>query len=187
MAEGPIREGSLVVPGHRLFSSEDHKAGNGTYVGGEHILAAVVGVVKLEGNTVHVTRDIGSEAAVPQPGDTVTCKVTRITPLSAHMDILCVGDRPLSTSFPGVIRQQDVRAVGDPAEILKSFRPGDIVRAEVLSLGDARSFYLSTAKNELGVIYAQSEAGYTMVAVSWQEMQCPKTKAREFRKVAKVL
>ena len=26
------------------------------------------------------------------------------------------------------------------------FRPGDVVRAEVISLGDARSYYLSTAK-----------------------------------------
>lgn len=33
----------------------------------------------------------------------------------------------------------------------KSFRPGDIVRARVISLGDARQYYLSTAENELGV------------------------------------
>lgn len=30
--------------------------------------------------------------------------------------------------------------------IYDCFRPGDVVRAEVLSLGDARSYYLSTAK-----------------------------------------
>lgn len=28
-----------------------------------------------------------------------------------------------------------------------------------LSLGDARSYYLTTAANELGVVYAKSEAG----------------------------
>jgi exosome complex RNA-binding protein Csl4 len=39
------------------------------------------------------------------------------------------------------------------------FRPGDIVRAEILSLGDQRSYYLTTAKNELGVVYAKSVAG----------------------------
>lgn len=44
-------------------------------------------------------------------------------------------------------------------EIYSSFRPGDIDIAEVLSLGDARSYYLSTAKNELGVVYAKSVAG----------------------------
>lgn len=39
------------------------------------------------------------------------------------------------------------------------FRPGDIVCAAVISLGDARSYYLSTAQNELGVVYARSIAG----------------------------
>lgn len=39
------------------------------------------------------------------------------------------------------------------------FRPGDIVLAEVLSLGDARSYFLTTAKNELGVVHAKSLAG----------------------------
>jgi exosome complex RNA-binding protein Csl4 len=39
------------------------------------------------------------------------------------------------------------------------FRPGDIVLADVLSLGDARSYFLSTAKNELGVVHAKSLAG----------------------------
>ena len=39
------------------------------------------------------------------------------------------------------------------------FRPGDVVRAKVVSLGDARSYFLSTAEKELGVVYAKSVAG----------------------------
>jgi len=39
------------------------------------------------------------------------------------------------------------------------FRPGDVVRAKVLSLGDARSYYLTTADNSLGVVHAKSLAG----------------------------
>ncbi|KAL0927673.1 hypothetical protein M5K25_001871 [Dendrobium thyrsiflorum] len=55
--------------------------------------------------------------------------------------------------------QQDVRATEiDKVDMYQSFRPGDIVKAEVLSLGDARAYYLSTAKNELGVVSAQSIA-----------------------------
>lgn len=41
----------------------------------------------------------------------------------------------------------------------KSFRPGDVVRAEVLSLGDTRNYLLATTKNELGVVFAESVAG----------------------------
>ena len=67
---------------------------------------------------------------------------------------------------PHLCRSQDVRAVDmDKVEIYKSFRPGDIVKAEVISLGDQRSYYLSTAKNEYGVLFAKSVAG-TMVTAA---------------------
>ena len=59
------------------------------------------------------------------------------------------------------------------------------VAAEQISLGDARSYYLSTAKNEHGVVYAQSVAGVPMTPISWNQMLCPKTRAVEYRKVAK--
>jgi len=55
-----------------------------------------------------------------------------------------------------------------------------------ISLGDKSSYYLSTAKNEYGVIFATSVAGATMVPISWDSMQCPKTKMVEQRKVAKI-
>ncbi|XP_059755090.1 exosome complex component CSL4 isoform X2 [Balaenoptera ricei] len=72
-------------------------------------------------------------------------------------------------------------------EIYKSFHPGDIVLAKVISLGDAQSNYLlTTAENELGVVVAHSESGVQMVPISWCEMQCPKTHTKEFRKVARV-
>ena len=35
-----------------------------------------------------------------------------------------------------------------------------------LSLGDARSYYVTTARNDLGVIFATSEAG------EWQYQRC---------------
>jgi exosome complex component CSL4 len=86
-----------------------------------------------------------------------------------------------------LFRQQDVRSTEiDKVDMHTSFRSGDIIRAEVLSLGDARAYYLSTAKNELGVVSATSDAGVAMVPINWQEMQCPVTLQKEFRKVAKV-
>ena len=55
---------------------------------------------------------------------------------------------------------QDIRATEkDKVQVYRSFRPADVVLAEVISLGDARSYLLSTARNELGVIFAESEAG----------------------------
>ena len=125
---------------------------------------------------------------VPAPGDTVTARVVRLTPRLAAADILCVGERPCAQRYSGVIRLQDVRATEiDGVRLPESFRPGDLVRAEVLSLGDARSYFLTTAKNELGVVHAKSlAAGQPMTALSWQEMQCPVTGSIERRKVARV-
>ncbi|KAL6068186.1 Exosome complex component CSL4, partial [Balamuthia mandrillaris] len=118
----------------------------------------------------------------------VSATVIRVNPRFASVDILCVGSKALKETFRGIIRTQDVRATEvDKVEIYKSFRPGDIVRAEVISLGDSRSYYLSTAKNELGVVFATSMAGSTMIPISWNQMQCPKTKVVESRKVAKVV
>ena len=54
-----------------------------------------------------------------------------------------------------------------------------------ISLGDQQNFYLSTARNELGVIMANSEAGEAMYPISWKEFRDPVTGVGEGRKVAK--
>lgn len=61
----------------------------------------------------------------------------------------------------------------DKLQMQRCFKPGDIVKAEVISLGD--SYLLSTARNDLGVVYALSSSGASMIPISWQEMQCPET------------
>ncbi|CAG8525660.1 12539_t:CDS:2 [Ambispora leptoticha] len=167
---------TLVTPGQRIGSAQEFKAGPGTYTRGNFIHASLFGQKTLaqpqaseEGQlpTLSVVRE-KQRWAVPQ----ITGKVIRITTKEAVVSIMVV----------------DVRATEkDKVKIYNSFRPGDIIRAEVISLGDARSYYLSTAKNELGVIYAQSVAGEAMIPISWKEMQCPKTKAIELRKCAKPL
>lgn len=91
--------------------------------------------------------------------------------------------------FRGVIRAVDVRLTDrDKVKVGDSFRPGDIVKAEVLSLGDGSNYYLTTARNDLGVVFARSEggAGHEMLAIDWETMVCTATGALERRKCAKV-
>ena len=126
-------------------------------------------------------------ATVPKVGDEVTATITKVNTRYATLDIVCLGEQVLPEKFQGIIRTQDVRTHNvDTVEIYASFRPGDVVKASVISLGNMRSFYLSTAKNHLGVVIATSAAGHLMVPISWEQVQCPVTKAKEFRKVAKV-
>ncbi|KAI7837467.1 hypothetical protein COHA_008725 [Chlorella ohadii] len=186
----------LVTPGERLGLASEYDAGAGTVVRDTFVCATLVGEKRVlpaaEGESeqrprLEVVRS-GVEPVVPKQGDVVTARVIRINPRLAAVDILCVGPKPVQQRYSGVIRVQDVRATEiDKVQIQASFRPGDVVRAEVLSLGDARSYHLTTAKNELGVVYAKSVAGVPMVPISWQEMQCPQTKAVENRKLPQQL
>ncbi|KAI1466317.1 uncharacterized protein F4812DRAFT_460591 [Daldinia caldariorum] len=138
--------------------------------------------------TISVSRSGVSEKreVLPEVGNVVLCRVTRITPRHASVAILVVGDTVLEAEWQGLVRVQDVRATEkDRVKIYESFRPGDIVRAQVISLGDQANYYLSTASNELGVIMATSEAGNPMFPVSWKEYKDPETGISEPRKVAK--
>ncbi|GAX77478.1 hypothetical protein CEUSTIGMA_g4922.t1 [Chlamydomonas eustigma] len=184
--------GAIVCVGDRLGNQDDYIAGPGTYVRNGYIHSSVVGFQRMldEASTSKLTIEVHSQRSVPKvpkPGDVVTGKILRVQQNSAQCKIVCVGTRALEVDFRGLIRLADVRATEiDKVVMQDCFRPGDIVRAEVLSLGDARSYYLSTAKNELGVVYAKSaNAGVPMVAISWEEMQCPETQTNEKRKIAK--
>ena len=132
---------------------------------------------------------LSEDSLVPGQQDVVTVKIVSVNPRFAKCHILCVGDVVLSESYRGQIRKEDVRQTEkDRVEMYKCFRPGDIVLARVISLGDAGGGYLlTTAENSLGVVIAKSEAGSLMVPVSWTEMQCTASYAVEERKVAKVV
>lgn len=50
------------------------------------------------------------------------------------------------------------------------FRVGDIVRGQVISLGDREGYYISTAGDKFGVLLAKSERGLPLVPINWREM-----------------
>ncbi|KAL8617690.1 hypothetical protein ACOMHN_064944 [Nucella lapillus] len=127
------------------------------------------------------------QTIVPSVGMVVSARITHVMPRYCKCSILSVGQILVKEPFRGMVRREDIRATEkDRVETYKCFRPGDIIVARVLSLGDAQSYVLSTAENELGVVIATSEAGASMVPISWCKMQCPRTLAEEHRKVARV-
>ncbi|KAH7106708.1 hypothetical protein BKA62DRAFT_825349 [Auriculariales sp. MPI-PUGE-AT-0066] len=159
--------------------------GQGTYLRDGQLRASLIGVPKFDAGTLSLARP---RPRAPAPNSIVLGTVVRLSPLQAVLSITVVDGVPLphGEDFQGVVRAQDVRATEkDKVKIAECFRGGDVVRGIVISLGDARSYFLSTARNDLGVIFATSEAGATMEPVSWQEMRCPKTGQVEKRKCAK--
>nr|XP_054765878.1 exosome complex component CSL4-like [Lytechinus pictus] len=182
----------ICIPGERLGSESEYHIGPGTYRKNGFIYASLAGHVCSRKEAESVLPELTVlqqeiQITVPRQKSLVTCKVVSITSKFCRCDILSVEGVPLTETFRGMIRKEDIRATEkDKVEVYKSFRPGDIVLARVLSLGDAQSYLLTTAENELGVVLAKSEAGVPMVPTSWCEMTCPKTHDKQLRKVAKV-
>ncbi|KAH9486810.1 Nuclear distribution protein nudE-like protein 1 [Psilocybe cubensis] len=152
---------SLFLPGQPLLppTAPLPQLGPGVYERHGVVRASLLGPSRLDGSTLTVPR---VQPHTPIPGSIVIGCVTRLSPLQALISITVVDGVPLppGEEFTGVIRSQDVRATEkDRVKIGDSFRGGDVVRTQVISLGDARSYFVTTARNDLGVIFATSEAG----------------------------
>jgi len=175
----------IVYPGTLIANEGEATPAEGCYARDGKVYASLAGLVSVQDGVMRVlqTKDA---TVVPRIGDLVTGKVTKISQRLVHLSIMVVEKTPLSTPFKGLLRIEDVRAIEkDAVEIARCFRPSDIVVAEVLSMGDSRNYYLTTAKEHLGVIYATSLAGHPMKPFDWQEMVCTRSGIREWRKVAR--
>ena len=196
------------VPGQILANTSTHLPGPGTHVHNTNIIASILGNPKTTPSqnksskpTISVPRQsISPNNPLPKAGSTVLCRVTRVRQRELNASILAVIDPSSLTSdittyeqitnddlqFQAILRREDIRTHVDPnTTVLSSYRVGDIILAHVISLGDERNYYISTAGNEFGVVVATSEAGNAMVPVSWREMRDVVTAAAEARKVAK--
>ncbi|KEF53511.1 uncharacterized protein A1O9_10486 [Exophiala aquamarina CBS 119918] len=203
---------SLVVPGEVLGSTASHLPGAGTHVFESNILASIIGrclvtpaASKSSKPTISVPRYDASSAGkantatvtLPKVGSIILGRVTRVQQRQLSASILSVDPSPhdiLSYTqitdddlqFQAVLRKEDIRThEKDKAVINDMYRVGDILRATVVSLGDERNYYISSAGNDFGVVVATSEDGNAMVPASWKEMKDVVTSKGESRKVAK--
>ena len=152
---------SMAIPGQFLGPTSKFQAGPGTHIHESNLYASLLGAVNItqpakapgpakrlnkiintqtppsELPTISVLRTAGSSdkrEVLPEVGNIVLCRVIRIMPRQAVVAILICGDTVLEAEWQGLIRVQDVRATEkDRVKIYDSFRPGDIVRAEVVS------------------------------------------------------
>mmetsp|Transcript_14853 Transcript_14853/g.27920 ORF Transcript_14853/g.27920 Transcript_14853/m.27920 type:complete len:205 (-) Transcript_14853:82-696(-) len=191
-----FQEGDNVAPGDKIGSRKPLVAGKGCYERGQYVYSCALGKLKLsslQNGSVEasICLEDGRQYASSQVltiGHKVLGRVIRITNNNATVEIVAAEEiGNLREHHSGIIRKEDVRvSATEEVQIYESFRPGDIVYAKVISLGDSRRYFLSTAENDLGVTRAVcSSSGEVMVPVSWKEMQCPKTQIKEPRKCAK--
>lgn len=151
---------AVAIPGQPLGAANKYNAGPGTHIHDTNLYSSLLGTVSVvqpekapsglvkrmtkitplqettKLPTISVSRSGLSEKreVLPEVGNVVLCRVTRISPRQATVAILVVGDTVLEGEWQGIIRVQDVRATEkDRVKIYESFRPGDIVRAQVVS------------------------------------------------------
>jgi exosome complex component CSL4 len=196
---------TVVVPGQVVGTSASSVAGPGTHVYEDNILASIAGTLATIGASTKKSKPtltIARHAPVP-PGpevnSVVLARVIRVQARQLVVSILPVAPGSSADSltsytamtnddlqYQAILRREDVRAYEkDKIAMNDMFRVGDIIRATVISLGDERSYYISTTGNEFGVVVATSTAGNAMVPASWKEMRDVVTGKSELRKVAK--
>ena len=146
------------IPGKILGLTSKYVPGPGTHVHEGNVVSSLLGHVSVtqpaktpgpakrlnkitstasvetELPTISVTRQAGHRREVlPDVGHIVLARVLRLMPRQAIVTIQQVGETVLSTEWQGVIRVQDVRATEkDKVKIYESFKPGDIVKAQVV-------------------------------------------------------
>ena len=100
---------------------------------------------------------------VPRVGSEVYGLVVRITRQAATVLIKVVDSTPLpSTTLEAVWRTPDMalrgEAVDDTEDVASFVRVGDVVRAQVMSVGDGGAYFIYAPEPRHGVVYAADDA-----------------------------
>ena len=140
-------------PGLLLGPVSKYKSGPGTHIYNSQIYASLAGPVLTTpfnafNSTAKKSNSLSSAAAplptlsvsrlsstntLPQVNSIVICKVTRLQPRQAGVEILVVDDEVCADSWNGVVRREDVRGYEKDKVVMgESFRVGDLVRGVVV-------------------------------------------------------
>lgn len=190
---------NFVFPGQRVAECDSNTKfvkGEGVFEKDGALFASISGIVACSpSNVISIQRSSTSKKAfsqvLPSIGQTVLGRIVKLTTKYAGVDIMAVeGHLSLMESIKGTIRTQDIVDIEekDVPLIHMAFRPGDIVRARVIGVGDpSAGFLLSTGMTaDLGVVFGKSAtAGAPLIPYAWNEMICSKTGIKEKRKCAK--
>ena len=181
MSKSERKSGLFVVPGDRLGVIEEFTPGPGTYVEHGTIHSKTTGRTLMDTLNKKVSvYPLVQAVSVPRLGSVVSGQVLDVKSKMAVLRILKVGQRSLSGFFTGVLHISDV----SPSYVETMFnvcKTSDIMRANVIS-DKNRTFYLSTAEKNLGVIYAFcSQCGHVLL-LRGQSLGCPRCGNIEKRK-----
>jgi exosome complex component CSL4 len=178
------KSGHFVVPGERLGVIEEFIPDSGTYVKDGVIYSKIVGrsLLDLINRRVSVY-PVSDGVVIPKVSTVIIGQVGNAQSDNVLVKIIQIGDKKnLSSSFGGILHISDVsdRYV---TSMNDACRPGDIVRAKVISEKN-RVYHLSTNDKNLGVMYAFCSRCGNLLEPQRFELRCPKCGNIEKRKMA---
>ena len=183
MTDSERKSGLFVVPGDSLGVIEEFTSGPGTYVEDGVIHSKITGRTLLD----MLNREVSvfplvNAATFPKVGDIVMGMVSDVKSKNAVMDITQVNDKKIAGAFKGMLHISGVSR-GFVDNMFNICKAGDILRAKVIST-ENRSFFLSTANNDLGVLFALcSICGYPLAPEN-RGLHCSNCGNHERRKLA---
>lgn len=179
----PRGDAHFVVPGDQLGVIEEYIAGLGTYVADGRIYSLGTGYAVLDRKNKVVSVRLRTRLPpIPRVGDVILGQVTQVQEKTATIKISRVGNETSTGSFSGIVHISNV----SPSYIRsmhRAFKPGDHVRAEVISTRN-RTFHLSTENEKLGAVQAFCSHCGRVLGLTERWLICHSCGNREERKIA---
>ena len=183
MKEYERKSGLFVVPGDRLGVIEEFTPGSGTYVEEGIIRSEVTGCTLLDVLNKQVSvYPLVQTASIPQVGSIVTGLVLDVRNKQAVLRIFQIGEKMLSGFFTSMLHISGV-SQGYVDNMYNVCKTGDIMKAKVISTKN-RTFFLSTAEKDLGVVYAHCSRCGDILQPANRGMRCSKCGNFERRKLS---
>jgi exosome complex component CSL4 len=179
-------KGRIVYPGQPLAVIEEFIPGDGVYVAGGTIYAAVMGIVEVDtGSRSLRVKPLTRQPRLPRKGSIVHGYVAAIPREDLAIIKITHDDRmaPFSDGFTGVLHISQA-ADHFPSTIYEYVRVGDAVKVQVLN--NHNPFIVTIKGPGLGVIAAScSRCGLPLYKVpGYHHLQCLNCNNKESRKVA---
>ncbi len=185
MKEG-VQTGDFVVPGDFLSTTEEFVPDEGVYEEENRIFSSATGIVLMDADSKKISVHPKTDTPpVLKEGDIVIGRVSQIRGQIANIDIGAVRgneDREVPNADDAVIHISNI-STDYVEEIEDEFKPADIIRARVISVGK-ESVKLTTTDDSLGVLYALCSDCRSQLEKENSHLKCSNCGNTENRKIA---
>ena len=175
--------GEFKTPGEKLGVIEEFILGPGTFSEEGDIRSATVGYTITDTHNKLISIYPRKKGPIfPRKGSIVMGEVTSTQDKTMSISILSVDNQPVPGQFAGILHIST--ASSDYIRTMQEvFKPGDIVRAKVISNGNM-VIHLSTLGRNLGVLKAFCSRCGDKLDRRGKILSCPTCTNREERKIA---